>query len=497
MDYNAQEVLVWSFIISICAFLALICIIVYFQSKQKDFLYYGLYNLVLSTYIFTKSPLPMSWKDIYYDSPQLLTYNWFSQEIYISFLFIFYMRFMNIHLNNIRTYNVVKYVILICFFLGLLFFILGFFTAYTHLVKSYFFYVFLPIVYILTVYFLILFFSKKTDKYLGYFSITGIVVYNVLAYMAFFKSLFSDDPNPIRFFYYAIFCESIVFMIGLGYKIKLLYVEKLKTQQLIIKKQKRINDLQNHYQNDLKKEITEREQHILASQKIIEQNKIDEIKTNYDAQLKNSRLDALRSQMNPHFLFNALNSIKVYLIQNDKEKAVVYLNKFSMLIRNILEGTRTEFYNLEEELKVIELYMSIENIRFENPIAFEILRKPNDDFSAVKVPPLFLQPFVENAIWHGLSRVKHEKKIQLEIVDSSSTEIILKLKDNGVGRVSAENAKFKKGFKKGSLGLKLTEERFDLFNQKFKFNNSFEFEDLYDHNHKPIGTQVIFRLCKG
>ncbi|MAD97411.1 MAG: sensor histidine kinase [Flavobacteriaceae bacterium] len=119
--------------------------------------------------------------------------------------------------------------------------------------------------------------------------------------------------------------------------------------------------------------------------------------------------DVLRAQMNPHFIFNTLNSIKHYIINNEQKNAVHYLNKFSKLVRKILEYSSVKEISLKEELETMNLYMNIENIRFSNEIKFNLNTDESLNLMQVKVPPLVLQPFLENAIWHGLSSKKGEK----------------------------------------------------------------------------------------
>ena len=125
--------------------------------------------------------------------------------------------------------------------------------------------------------------------------------------------------------------------------------------------------------------------------------------------------DMLRIQMNPHFIFNALNSIKLYIINNEQKNAVHYLNKFSKLIRKILDASSVKEISLAEELETMDLYMNIENIRFSNEIEHEIHVDPSIKLDTIKVPPLVLQPFIENAIWHGLSSKKGGKKVTISV----------------------------------------------------------------------------------
>ena len=134
--------------------------------------------------------------------------------------------------------------------------------------------------------------------------------------------------------------------------------------------------------------------------------------------------DMLRSQMNPHFLFNSLNSIKLYIINNEKENAVYYLNKFAKLIRKILVASSEKEIPLSDELDTMELYMNIENIRFSNAIEFKILIDENVNTHNIKVPSLIIQPFLENAIWHGLSSKEEDKKIELK-VEKNKKSILL------------------------------------------------------------------------
>jgi tetratricopeptide (TPR) repeat protein len=139
----------------------------------------------------------------------------------------------------------------------------------------------------------------------------------------------------------------------------------------------------------------------------------------------------LRSQMNPHFLFNSLNSIKLYIINNEKKNAVHYLNKFSKLVRKILEASSQREIPLAEELETVELYMNIENIRFSNEINFKIKVDETLDVHTIRIPSLILQPFLENALWHGLSSKDGEKNIVLEVMKAQEGFIKISIIDDG------------------------------------------------------------------
>jgi len=198
----------------------------------------------------------------------------------------------------------------------------------------------------------------------------------------------------------------------------------------------------------------------------------------------------LRSQMNPHFIFNALSSIQSYILTNDSYNAGIFLSKFSMLIRNVLENSSEPFIPFDKELETIELYIQLEQMRYNNSFTFDILNGLDDTF--IKVPPMVIQPFIENAIIHGL-RNKPEKDGHLKIVlkEADSNSIICEITDNGIGRIKSEE--IQKGQKRHkSFATKLTKDRLKRFSNKY--NYTIEIIDLFDNNNKPEGTRVRLKI---
>ena len=202
----------------------------------------------------------------------------------------------------------------------------------------------------------------------------------------------------------------------------------------------------------------------------------------------------LRSQMNPHFLFNSLNSIKLYIINNEQKNAVHYLNKFSKLVRKILEASSVKEISLEEELETVELYMNIENIRFSNEIDFKISLDDDINPDIIKVPSLTLQPFLENSLWHGLSPKNGDKKIHINVKKKNKSHVSIEIEDNGVGRFAAEVNKEKRVLKRKSVGIRITKERLANFSKDYQ--NSFEVDivDLFEENGEPKGTRVVLNI---
>lgn len=203
--------------------------------------------------------------------------------------------------------------------------------------------------------------------------------------------------------------------------------------------------------------------------------------------------DMLRSQMNPHFIFNSLNSIKLYIINNDKTNAVYYLNKFSKLIRKILMASQEKETSLHDELETMKLYMNIENIRFSNEIDFNVTVDPTINTEVTKIPSMVLQPFLENSLWHGLSSKAENKKIDLIVSKKSPNFITVEIIDNGIGRIASRKINDNKKLKRNSVGIDITKARLANFSESFPNSYTLEIEDLYD-GETPCGTKVTLQI---
>ncbi|CAM1371374.1 conserved membrane hypothetical protein [Tenacibaculum sediminilitoris] len=179
------------------------------------------------------------------------------------------------------------------------------------------------------------------------------------------------------------------------------------------------------------------------------------------SQLYELKMTAFKNKMNPHFLFNSLNSINNFILQNKKEEASAYITKFSSLIRKVLQTTEKVYISLEEELKIAELYINIELARLRNSFTYEIIIDKDIEVELVKVVPLYLQPFIENAIWHGLSLQKGDKKLQIKVKKKDGF-IVTKVIDNGVGFTESLNQKKNRGIQRKSFGIDTVKNRLDL-----------------------------------
>lgn len=272
-----------------------------------------------------------------------------------------------------------------------------------------------------------------------------------------------------------------------------------------------VNDIVLEYENEVKNKqiqlLADRNEELIRNQKlyvlaifsmlllaiiIIALNRNRQLRQ--EKQILTLEQDMLRSQMNPHFIFNSLNSIKLYIINNDKEKAVYYLNKFAKLIRKILVASTEKHISLEEELETMTLYLNIENIRFSNQINFDISAEDHINLANVKVPSLILQPFLENALWHGLSSKENDKKISINVKKIGKNHIAIAITDNGIGRVESEKINKDKSLKRKSVGIELTKARLANFTKQFTSDYKLTITDLYDDAQKATGTMVVLDI---
>jgi tetratricopeptide (TPR) repeat protein len=204
-------------------------------------------------------------------------------------------------------------------------------------------------------------------------------------------------------------------------------------------------------------------------------------------------MQALRAQMNPHFIFNCLSSINRFILKNETEAASNYLTKFSRLIRTVLTNSKKPFISLEDELEMLCLYLDMEKLRFKDSFDYRIVFVNNIDAGNVFVPPLLLQPFAENAIWHGLMHKEGQGNLTIELnIDEKILTCIIT--DNGIGRDKAVQIKSKSAEKQKSMGLKITKERLAYLNRDNDEEAFFKIEDVTDADGKLAGTKVILKM---
>ncbi len=203
----------------------------------------------------------------------------------------------------------------------------------------------------------------------------------------------------------------------------------------------------------------------------------------------------LRSQMNPHFIFNSLTSIQNFIIKHDEIKASVYLSRFSDLVRSILSNSMAEQITLEEELNTIENYLELQKVRYQDKFEYKIEVEKAINPESVLIPPMLAQPFIENAIEHGFKQKSTKGNIHIRL-KLSEHNLIYEVEDDGIGRQKAQEILHKQNKDHKSLATSITQERIKVLNKKLKHKIKLEIFDLKNDNGDPAGTKVEFKIPK-
>lgn len=216
------------------------------------------------------------------------------------------------------------------------------------------------------------------------------------------------------------------------------------------------------------------------------------LKTQFNRQIAESRMEALRAQMNPHFIFNSLNSINRYIVRNDVKTSSLYLTRFAKLIRLVLDNSRHKVISLSKELEALRMYMEMEAFRFEKKFNYNLQVSHDINPEEIEVPPLIIQPYVENAIWHGLLHKEDEGQLNIAVRKEDGL-LRIDIVDNGIGREKAREFKSRNAPTRESAGLMLTGERIRLATGDQSTPDP-GIIDLYDAHGNASGTQVIIRI---
>lgn len=224
--------------------------------------------------------------------------------------------------------------------------------------------------------------------------------------------------------------------------------------------------------------------------KVRQMKKEEKLKTIYAQQIADIELKALRAQMNPHFIFNSLNSIQKFILSNDARTASQYLTKFARLIRMILENSDQNSTTLAQELELLKIYVEIEALRFDHRFDYRVFVDPELQTANCHIPPMLIQPFLENAIWHGLLYNDRRGLLTLDIQKHGDAEILIIIEDNGIGREKSQELRNKQLYKNKSFGVSISRDRISILNKQTDTHAELRITDLKDKNGKPTGTRV-------
>jgi tetratricopeptide (TPR) repeat protein len=217
-------------------------------------------------------------------------------------------------------------------------------------------------------------------------------------------------------------------------------------------------------------------------------------KTAYRHKVLETEMKALRSQMNPHFTFNVLNSIQYFISENDMESAELYIEKFSSLIRQILDQSRTTYITLEQEITILKLYLELEEMRFEKKFNYSLNIDSSIDMDKVLIPGMLIQPIVENAIKHGIKHREGNALINISFTSRDSL-LVCNVTDNGIGLTESKKINADKSTK--STATSIIKERIDALSSIYNIRLSYKTEDLFNDEGKPEGVSVTIEIPIG
>ena len=198
-------------------------------------------------------------------------------------------------------------------------------------------------------------------------------------------------------------------------------------------------------------------------------------------------LKSLRTQMNPHFIFNSLNSVNSFISKNDDRSANKYLSRFSQLMRAVLENSKHDFVSLESELKILELYIELEHLRFQDKFDYQFTVASNIDVESIQIPPMLIQPYIENSVWHGLRYLDDKGSLQVSVTKENNS-LCWTIEDNGIGRKASQEMKTQNQKQGTSTGMKNIEQRLEILNKMNATAMTTEVVDL------EKGTRVVIRI---
>lgn len=415
-------------------------IVIYFQNLRKTYLYYSLF--LLSFFIFFL-------KDIIspHISDTIFPYLNFSFQFIAYASFAMFARLLLETREKLIFWDRLLYFeakVLLVF--AIMFPIIQFFVGYEFQIK-----LFLIIGPILTIFTIVsMFYLFKIPGLTSKFFILGTLIYVLLANISFLKFFIGTEAytdknlHHMSFTYLGAFLQSIIYATILGQSVK----------------------------------------------KIEQKSKNAEIKLAFKyKELEELKMTALQSQMNPHFLFNSLNSINNFILKSDIEKASDYITKFSRLIRVILKSSSSLTVPFSEELGILSLYVKLEQMRINGGFEYIVNMDKDINLEEIKVPPLFLQPFIENSIWHGLTHIEGEKKIVLT-VNQVEDDIVCEIVDNGIGINKAREESHKKINRRKFFGTQATENRIRLLYKKS--NVKIHITDISKGKNTGTKVQIIF-----
>lgn len=289
-----------------------------------------------------------------------------------------------------------------------------------------------------------------------------------------------------------ILAQAMFYAAGLSYRNKLVHQERTKTQEMLIRQLNRNKELQRKLNEQLEELVKEQTTEILRKNQELEEQRKLQLDVEYSKKLAEIELKAIRAQINPHFIFNCLNSIQLFVMQRDYEHAQKYLSDFSYLIRKTLDFSRRNFISLADEITYLNTYLGLEKMRFEQKMSYEIVIDPVIAAAELEVPAMLLQPYVENAVKHGMTNTDHScglLMIRFNELESDMLECVIE--DNGIG-IERSKALRSMPSHHQSSGMEISLNRAELLNKMY--NTGIQIEIIDKSSKQASNSGTIIRI---
>lgn len=289
-----------------------------------------------------------------------------------------------------------------------------------------------------------------------------------------------------------ILLQAMFYAAGLSYRNKLVHQERTKTQEMLIRQLNKNKELQRKLNEQLEVLVKEQTTEILRKNQELEDQRKLQLDVEYSKKLAEIELKAIRAQINPHFIFNCLNSIQLFVMQRDYEHAQKYLSDFSYLIRKTLDFSRRNFISLSDEITYLNTYLGLEKMRFEQKMSYEIIVDPVIATAELEVPAMLLQPYVENAVKHGMTNADHGSgmlSIRFNEVEADMLECVIE--DNGIG-IERSKALRSMPSNHQSSGMEISLNRAELLNKMY--NTGIQIEIIDKSSKQASNSGTIIRI---
>lgn len=480
------------FFIGILAFLFLFTLSQYIQHKDLAYLYYSGYILVMLVYFMERHEANPYFNLFFSHNSWLFNSNGGGEpSYYAQFSFVFYLlftiEFLDLKNKYRRLHSYFKGLIILILILYFIHLIMLVMDVKPSIIFNYY-YTYRAILNLPLIIALI-WIAVRIRTRLALFFILGSTILTLSMIIPQFAyliekniggSFFSDNMTWMQI---GILFECFLFSTGLGYKSKIAFEERDRMQQELISKSAENIALTSKYNNELEAEVKAK-----TSELFIQKEQL--LKAEYEKDLINLEAQLLQSRMNPHFIYNCLNSIKYFALSRSAEDTADYITDFSTLMRSILEHSKESLISLNQEVYFIKKYLAIESRRFDSRFSYKLSIDPELDLDNLYIPPMILQPIIENAIVHGL--LPKDKLGHLDISFSVGSSIIdIEIIDNGVGRQLKNSIVEQKQFAhKTSLSTVITTSRLENIFKSHKLKINFLIKDLSN----PTGTLATIQL---